>query len=352
MFDNYEIKEEILRIKLQNPDIEVERIAKKLTITMEETNYYLRELRKEGKIQNKLTKRKKENMEKTRELYNSGMGIENIADYLNVTRQTICNYLNELEKDGKIVKKREDGRGLKGSIKKKENKEKTKKMYNDGNGLTVEQIAEKLELTTQTIYIYLKELGYSFNTEDGKDALEGEGKTTKRGRKKKGSEQNKEIEEEIKEILKGTKYNKKASGKFTQYMLRCKKRLQEDNLDSGEIEIIEKVAERTNKYAHILLCIKVNMHFGKTQRAKFWANSNLNNEMLTEDQRKSLENVKNRIDLIVKTRDARRALKEGKNVREAAEYSGLTETEVVKLKNKLEAKDKDKEPGDSTDEGR
>ena len=107
MFDNYEIKEEILRIKLQNPDIEVERIAKKLTITMEETNYYLRELRKERKIQNKLTKRKKENMEKTRELYNSGKSIEDIVDYLDVTRQTVCNYLNELEKDGKIVKKKE-----------------------------------------------------------------------------------------------------------------------------------------------------------------------------------------------------------------------------------------------------
>ena len=120
-------------------------------------------------------------------------------------------------------------------------------------------------------------------------------------------------------------------------------------MDSREIETIEKVTERTNKYAHILLCIKANMHFGKTQRARFWVNSNLNNEMLTEEQRKSLKNVRDKIDLIVKTRDARRALKDGKSVREAAEYSGLKETEVAELKNKLE---KDKEPGDSTDEGR
>lgn len=331
MFDNYEIKEEILRIKLQNPDIEVEQIAKKLTITMEETNYYLRELRKEGKIRNRLTERKEENMENTRRLYNAGMSTKQIADKLNVTRPTVINYLNKLEKEGKIIRRiEEDGRGLKGSIKKRENKEKTKKMYDAG--ISIEEIAMELELSTQTINRYINELGYVLEPQDNKDGLE--------------------IEEEIKEVLKRTKYNKKASKKFTEYMLKCKKRLQENNLDSREIETIEKVTERTNKYAHILLCIKVNMHFGKTQRAKFWANSNLNNEMLTEDQRKSLENVKNRIDLIVKTRDARRALKEGKNVREAAEYSGLTETEVVKLKNKLEAKDKDKEPGDSTDEGR
>lgn len=330
MFDNYEIKEEILRIKLQNPDIEVEQIAKKLTITMEETNYYLRELRKEGKIRNRLTERKEENMENTRRLYNAGMSTKQIADKLNVTRPTVINYLNKLEKEGKIIRRiEEDGRGLKGSIKKRENKEKTKKMYDAG--ISIEEIAMELELSTQTINRYINELGYVLEPQDNKDGLE---------------------IEEIKEVLKRTKYNKKASKKFTEYMLKCKKRLQENNLDSREIETIEKVTERTNKYAHILLCIKVNMHFGKTQRAKFWANSNLNNEMLTEDQRKSLKNVRDKIDLIVKTRDARRALKDGKSVREAAEYSGLKETEVVKLKNKLEAKDKDKEPGDSTDEGR
>lgn len=325
MFDNDEIKEKVMGLH----DLEPRQIAKKLNINLSETNYYLRELRKEGKIRNRLTERKEKNMEKTRKLYNSGMGEKQIADKLGVTKQTVINYLDELEKEGKIIRRiEEDGRGLKGSIKKRENKEKTKKMYDAG--ISIEEIAMKLELSTQTINRYINELGYVLEPQDNKDGLE--------------------IEEEIKEVLKRTKYNKKASKKFTEYMLKCKKRLQEDNLDSGEIEKIEKVAERTNKYAHILFCIKVNMHFGKTQRAKFWVNSNLNNEMLTEEQRKSLKNVRDKIDLIVKIRDARRALKDGKSVREAAQYSGLKETEVAELKNKLE---KDKEPGDSTtDEGR
>ena len=327
MFDNDEIKEKVMELH----DLEPKQIAKTLNINLNETNYYLKELRKEGKIRNRLTERKEENMENTRRLYNAGMSTKQIADKLNVTRPTVINYLNKLEKEGKIIRRiEEDGRGLKGSIKKRENKEKTKKMYDAG--ISIEEIAMKLELSTQTINRYINELGYVLEPQDNKDGLE--------------------IEEEIKEVLKRTKYNKKASKKFTEYMLKCKKRLQENNLDSGEIETIEKVTERTNKYAHILFCIKANMHFGKTQRARFWVNSNLNNEMLTEEQRKSLKNVRDKIDLIVKTRDARRALKDGKSVREAAQYSGLKETEVAELKNKLEAKDKDKENGDSTDEGR
>ena len=292
MFDNDEIKEKVMELH----DLEPKQIAKTLNINLNETNYYLKELRKEGKIRNKLTERKEENMEKTRKLYNTGMSTKQIADKLDVTKQTVFNYLEKLEEEGKIIRRiEEDGRESKESIKKRENKEKTKRVRN-----------------------------------------------------KKESNQKKEIEE-VKELLKGTKLNKGINKKFTEYMLKCKKRLQENNLDSGEIETIEKVTERTNKYAHILLCIKANMHFGKTQRARFWVNSNLNNEMLTEEQRKSLKNVRDKIDLIVKTRDARRALKDGKSVREAAEYSGLKETEVAELKNKLE---KDKEPGDSTDEGR
>ena len=324
MFDNDEIKEKVMELH----DLEPKQIAKTLNINLNETNYYLKELRKEGKIRNRLTERKEENMENTRRLYNAGMSTKQIADKLNVTRPTVINYLNKLEKEGKIIRRiEEDGRGLKGSIKKRENKEKTKKMYDAG--ISIEEIAMELELSTQTINRYINELGYVLEPQDNKDGLE--------------------IEEEIKEVLKRTKYNKKASKKFTEYMLKCKKRLQENNLDSGEIETIEKVTERTNKYAHILFCIKANMHFGKTQRARFWVNSNLNNEMLTEEQRKSLKNVRDKIDLIVKTRDARRALKDGKSVREAAQYSGLKETEVAELKNKLE---KDKENGDSTDEGR
>ena len=115
-------------------------------------NKYIRELEKEGKVQKRKERniKKKENKEKTIELYNEGIDIKEIAKRLNTSHVTINKYIRELKEEGKIQKRKRK------SINKGENKKKTLELYNEG--IDIEEIAKRLNVSDATIYNYMREL--------------------------------------------------------------------------------------------------------------------------------------------------------------------------------------------------
>ena len=282
-------------------------------------------MEKEGKAQKRKEKniKKKENKEKTIELYNEGIDIEEIAKRLNVAVVTINKYIRELKEEGKIQKGK--------SIKKEENKEKTLELYNEG--IDIEEIAKRLNVSDATIYNYIRE-------------LKKEGKIQKRERKsikKKNTEKEIDIEKESIDIQKRVNrdtFRKKDYQKFSEYISHCKERLNERKLKREELVTIKKVVDITYKYNDIIFYIKSCVHFGQTLEAKKAVNGAKASGEFSPEQREKLNELYRKIIEVEKKKAAIVMLKNGKGVLEAAKSSGLSETEVIKLNRKLLEKKK------------
>ena len=144
-------KEEVLR--LYNQGIETKEIAKKLNLAYSTIHRYIRELEEEGSIQRRKNLKQRKREERILELYNQGIEIVEIAKELDVSGATVYRYIKELKEEGRIQKS-ETVR--KRSAKKEENKERTLELYNQG--IEIEEIAKRLDMAVVTIYRYIKEL--------------------------------------------------------------------------------------------------------------------------------------------------------------------------------------------------
>lgn len=313
-------KEKIL--ELYNLGMKRKEIAEKLNISVGTIQKYKIELVQEGKLQ--IIDKKKERKEKVIELYNQGIDSKEIAKRLEVSVVTINTYISELIEAGKIQQRKRKRK----SIAKEENKKKILKLYNQG--LDVKEIADELYLVKPTVYKYIKEL-----------------KEERRIRKRRSIKREKNkiniIEEEsrdIQKIVNKEKYTKKDYQKFSEYISRCKERLNKRQLKKEELTTIKKVVDITYKYSDIIFYIKSCIHLGQTLEARRALNeARLSSEILPE-QREKLNELSRKIIEVEKKRTAIIMLKRGKGVAEAVKSSGLSETEVIKLNRKLLAKSK------------
>lgn len=135
-------------VELYDLGVRTEEIAKKLDISIGTTIRYVKQLKKEGRIQSrKLIESidKKENKEKTAKLYNSGVKIREIAENIGVSVGTINRYIKELKEEGKVR-----------VINKEEVEKRILELYNQG--VEIKEIAESLKIPVGTINIYTKKL--------------------------------------------------------------------------------------------------------------------------------------------------------------------------------------------------
>ena len=326
-------------LELYNQGIHIEEIAKRLNMSHVTINKYIRELEKEGKVQKRKERniKKKENKEKTIELYNEGIDIKEIAKRLNTSHVTINKYIRELKEEGKIQKRKRK------SINKGENKKKTLELYNEG--IDIEEIAKRLNVSDATIYNYMRE-------------LKEERKIQKRERKsvkKKNNEKEIDIEKESIDIQKRVNkddFKEKDYKKFSEYISHCKERLNERQLKREELVTIKKIVDITYKYNDIIFYIKSCIHFGQTLEAKKAVNEARTSGEFLPEQREKLNELYRKIIEVQKKKAAIIMLKNGRGILEAAKSSGLSETEVIKLNRKLLEKKKTSKAVGTAGEGR
>ena len=318
-------KEKVL--ELYNTDINKEEMAERLDVAVSTVNRYIRELKEEGRIEKT---RKNRNKEKVLELYNFGLqGIE-IAERMNLSSASISVYIRKLKEEGKIQKRRKLQKRRK-NPQKEENKEKTLELYN--LGMQGKEIAESLGLSAATVGRYIKEL-----KEEGKI--------------QKNVISQKNISMSVQKIVNKEKFTKNDYKKFSEYISNCKERLSNGNLKKEDLIIIKKVADMTYKYDYIVFYIKACIHLGQTTEAKKVVNSVRFSEDFSVEQKEKLNELSKKIVEVGKKRRAIIMLKEGRSIKETAEYSGLRETEVAQLNRKLLAKNRKAQPGDAIGEGR
>ena len=281
---------------------------------------YIKELEKEGKIQ----KRKKQKYkEKILELYNLGLQYEEITEILGVSITTVNQYIEELKEEGKIQKRKNPKRK---NSKKEENKEKILELYN--LGLQYKEIADRVGLSITTVNKYIKEL-------------------KEEGRMRKKEKTTKNISINVQKIINKETLFKSDYKKISEYFLNCQERLSTGKLKKEDLITIKKVAFRTYKYDHIVFYIKACIHLGQITEAKKVVNSLRFSKDFSAEQKEKLNELSKKIVEISKKRTAVIMLKEGKSIKEIAEYSGMRETEVAHLKRKLLAKNREVQPRDA-----
>ena len=141
-----EIEKSVL--ELYNQGVEIKEIAERLKLPVGTINIYTKKLRKEGIIQSrKLIKsiEMQETKEKILELYNQGIKIEEIAKKLDLSDSTVYRAIRKLNDERKVS-----------GFSKKERKEMALELYNEG--IEIKEIAKRLNVTVETINTYIKEL--------------------------------------------------------------------------------------------------------------------------------------------------------------------------------------------------
>ena len=214
--------------------------------------------------------------------------------------------------------------------KKEEKKEKILELYN--LGLQYKKIADRLGLSITTVNKYIKE-------------LKEEGKIQKRKNKK-------NISMNVQKIVDKETLSKNDYKKVFEYFLNCQERLSTGKLKKEDLITIKKVAFRTYKYDYIVFYIKACIHLGQITEAKKVVNSLRFSKDFSAEQKEKLNELSKKIVEISKKRTAVIMLKEGKSIKEIAEYSGMRETEVAHLKRKLLAKNRKVQHGDAIGDDR
>ena len=321
-------------LELYNQGIKIEEIAKKLNVSDSTVYIYVKELKEKGRVQerksvSKGSAKKEEKKEKTLELYNQGIEIEEIAKSLNVTVVTINTYINELKEKGRVqIRKSVRNR----SAKKEANKEKTLELYNQG--IEIEEIAKRLDMAVVTIYRYIKEL-----KEEGK--IQTNANYSEKLNEKEILEEEKKIKKEsmaIQRKVNKDNFTEKDYQSFVEYISHCKERLNKKQLKREDLAIIKKVVNITYKYNDIIFYAKACIHLGQIAEAKKAVNSARFSEDFSSEQKEKLNELSRKIIEAEKKKTAIIMLKNGRGVLEAAKSSGLSEIEVVRLNKKLLAK--------------
>lgn len=132
----------------------------------------------------------------------------------------------------------------------------------------------------------------------------------------------------------------------------CQERLSTGKLKKEDLITIKKVAYMTYKYDYIAFYIKACIHLGQITEAKKVVNSLKFSKDFSAEQKEKLNELSKKIVEISKKRTVVIMLKEGKSIKEIAEYSGMRETEVAQLKRKLLAKNREIQPRDAIEDER
>ena len=329
-----EKKEEVLRLCKQG--IKTKEIAKKLNLADSTIHRYIRELEEEGRVEERKSVRKSvkiERKEKVLELYNQGTEVKEIAMRLDVSVVTIKTYIKELKEEGRV----EERKSVRKSIK-IERKEKVLELYNQG--IEVKEIAMRLKVSPATVYKYIEELKKEKRIQK-RSSDKKRNNNKKRAKKSRKLKKEKTLEKESIDIQKRVNkdtFKEKDYQSFSDYILHCKERLAEGQLKREELETIKKVANITYKYDDIVFYIKSCIHFGQLLEAKKAVNGARSSGEFLPEQKEKLNELYRKIIEAGKKKAAIIMLKNGRGVLEAAKSSGLSETEVVKLNRKLLAK--------------
>lgn len=118
---------------------------------------------------------------------------------------------------------------------------------------------------------------------------------------------------------------------FERYILQCKNRFAQDMLKREEIPMIEKVAKLTEKYKDIAFYLKVSIRFGQFRQAMIFANNQMNNEVLTKEEKAKIRKLREVIQELNKKYIAIKELEKGGGIQQVIKCSGLSETEVINL---------------------
>ena len=297
---------------------------------------YIRELEEEGRVEERKSVRKSvkiERKEKVLELYNQGTEVKEIAMRLDVSVVTIKTYIKELKEEGRV----EERKSVRKSIK-IERKEKVLELYNQG--IEVKEIAMRLKVSPATVYKYIEELKKEKRIQK-RSSDKKRNNNKKRAKKSRKLKKEKTLEKESIDIQKRVNkdtFKEKDYQSFSDYILHCKERLAEGQLKREELETIKKVANITYKYDDIVFYIKSCIHFGQILEAKKAVNGARSSGEFLPEQKEKLNELYRKIIEAGKKKAAIIMLKNGRGVLEAAKSSGLSETEVVKLNRKLLAK--------------
>ena len=138
------------RQELYNSGIGIEEIAKILNVSVGTTIKYIEQLRQKGRVQSRKSINsiaKKENKERIVMLYNSKMKIKTMAESLGVSVGTVNRYIKELREEGKIQT---------ASEREKELKERVLELYNQG--LEIKEIAKSLKVPVGSINVCTRKL--------------------------------------------------------------------------------------------------------------------------------------------------------------------------------------------------
>ena len=337
-------------LELYSQGLEIKEIAKKLNLAYSTVHRYIRELEEEGRVEERKSVRKSvkiERKEKVLELYNQGTEVKEIAMRLDVSVVTIKTYIKELKEEGRV----EERKSVRKSIK-IERKEKVLEIYNQG--IEVKEIAMRLKVSPATVYKYIEELKKEKRIQK-RSSDKKRNNNKKSAKKSRNLKKEKTLEKESIDIQKRVNkdtFKEKDYQSFSDYILHCKEMLAEGQLKREELETIKKVANITYKYDDIVFYIKSCIHFGQLLEAKKAVNGARSSGEFLPEQKEKLNELYRKIIEAGKKKAAIIMLKNGRGVLEAAKSSGLSETEVIKLNRKLLAKYKKEKSTGTVDPNR
>ena len=288
-------------------------IRRELGIPFPEIRQYLRNSATEGKIkQNKNNKDKvgQDNKEKTRQLYEEGKSVEEIAEEIGLSIQTVKRYINLLIGGEKI-----QDRPKKTTNKKEEYKKQVEELYI--RGAYIKEISDKLGIPIATINTYIRE-------------LKNEGKIQK--------DRKSNPREDIDIISNKKELSRNDYAILNRYMTKCKGKVKEGKLKKEELSYMKKTVNMTNKYDHIVTYIKACIRFNEIQEAEKILTSYIDDKEQSEQKRKKFKKLLDQLKEIERKKMAIRMLKTGNGVQEVVKQTGVPEVEVIEIKQKIDGK--------------
>ncbi len=264
--------------------------------------------------------KKEERMNQIEKLYNMpNMSQKQIAEKLRISEPMVSRYIKELKRESRIRDKKEA------------KKEKIKKLIKTGERLTQRQIEEKIGISQMLVSTYLKEI---------------------RNEEKQKKENKKYNIAHIEERYGSMELTERDMKEFNGYISNCKERLKQGTLEKSELNLIKNLITLTDKYTDIIFYIRACVSFNQLDEAIKFANYNKGNENLAQEQKAKLADLSKKLLNLKRKSNALNYLRRGAGILETAKYSGLSETEVIKLNRKLLEKKKTSKSVGTAGEGR
>ncbi len=293
----------------------------------------MKKLEEQGEIGNSIEERRN----KVEKLHKEGKTQQEMAQILGYSKATIIKDIAYLKEQGRIIGRRQMQQKIQ-----EERRKEIKKLIKDGK--TQKEMAQQLKCSEMAIsneVKYLEEHG------EVSDLIQERRKIVKELYKK-GKTQ-KEIAQELKvsvstisnditywkqqeRMVSETQIMKLCEEfdgqeesliSFRIYITECKNRFRQGKLQKEEISTIERITERTKSYGDIIFCLKIELRYRQFKRAMQFANYQMNNETLTEEQKDNIRKLKQQIQKANDTYIATRELKKGGKIQQAV----LLETE-------------------------